>query len=169
MCVWVCGTHSERDEATVAAEKRQYEAEAMKLRQEEEEKLRQLAKEKAEAHRRAMKRQAAREKEAEEGAEPPKEQRSGSARRRSYSAKEKLKILLFLDSVKADKMVTRKKATFEADKRSRGARWNMANSDWATAETRPKIERAAAKEHAASLLRIDKESRKKGKSGASTC
>ena len=113
---------------------------------------------------RARERAAAEEEAEEAGAEePPSEQRRGSTRRRSYCPKEQLKILIFLDEVKKDSTITRKVEFFEGDARSRGARWCNVANQWAKPEKRRAIEKAAAQQHASSLLRIDKESRKKGK------
>ena len=97
-----------------------------------------------------------RERESEEAAMQP-EQRRGSSRRRSYSATEKLEVHDFYLRIRGDATVKRKCETFENDSRSRGVKWSMAYS-W----NRRDIERAASQAHASSLLRIDKESRRKG-------
>ena len=52
--------------------------------------------------------------------------------------------------------------TFEDDARSHGVRYNLA-SKWAKSEVRRQIQRGASQMHAASLMRIDKDSRRKGK------
>ena len=80
-----------------------------------------------EARRLAKERERMREAEAEEAAagpeaEPKTEARRGSQRRRSYSAKEKVKILQYLEEVKADTRISAKVATFESNIRSRGAK-----------------------------------------------
>lgn len=117
----------------------------------------------------AMQERARREAEADAD-EPLPEPRRGSDRRRQYSAKEKLQILKFHDSVIGDKAVHKKKEFFEADPRSRGARWcnvhwkaGNKTEGWAAPSPRRKIEMAAGQEHASTLLRIDSRSRKHGK------
>lgn len=85
------------------------------------------------------------------------EHRRGSDRRRSYSAKEKLEVHDFYQRIRGDKGKGKCKR-FEEDKRSRGATWSLV-SRW----DRREIEKAAGWEHAGTLLRIDKESRRKGK------
>jgi hypothetical protein len=74
-----------------------------------------------------------------------------------------VKILQFLDEIKANGQITQKVKTFEEDPRSRGAKWSMASNDWGLPEKRCAIEAFAAQEHAASLMRIDTTSRQKGK------
>eukprot|EP00966_Prymnesium_polylepis_P327029 7382899-Prymnesium_polylepis.1 len=76
----------------------------------------------AEASRRADKRQ--RERESEKAAMEP-EQRRGSDRRRSYSAKEKLGILEVYTKMRQDGSIRQKVQTFEADPRSRGTKWGQ--------------------------------------------
>ena len=86
------------------------------------------------------------------------EQRGGSRRRKSYSAKLKLKVLDYYESVRDTPTILKKMDTFENDLRSHGINWVTA-SKW----KRRAIEHGAAQEHASSLMRIDKESRRKGK------
>jgi hypothetical protein len=126
------------------------EAEEAAARAREAEELRQL-----ELQRQASARRRFREHEdfAVEG-----EQRRGSDRRRSYNVKEKLLIIDFYESVRYDESKTHKVEYFEADKRSRGVRWNMVQR-W----DRRAIEKAAGQAHAATLLRVDKTSRRVGK------
>ena len=91
------------------------------------------------------------------------EHRRGSKHRRSYTAKEKLWILGVFDSILEDPMVLLKVATFEADPRAKGTPYTTVKVGWAPPLERARISAAAGREHAATLLRIDKTSRKKGK------
>ena len=94
------------------------------------------------------------------------EHRRGSNARKSYTARQKQKILKWYDEVRASAEYKNKKRDFEADPRSLGAPYTTVtgNSGWATPEERARITRACGKEYAQSLLRIDKEpgARKKG-------
>ena len=111
-----------------------------------------------EGRRRAEQRH--RERESADAAMAP-QQRRGSDRRRSYSAKEKLCILDFYEKVRGDGSITRKVEYFGNDQRSRGATFGLV-SKW----NRRDVERGAAQEHAGTLLRIDKTSRRMGKYAA---
>ena len=72
-------------------------------------------------------------------------------------------MLKWHDEVVANGAISAKMKTFEGDQRSRGAKWSMVHNKWDKPEMRREIEKAAAQEHAAGLMRIDKESRKHGK------
>ena len=91
------------------------------------------------------------------------EHRRGSKHRRSYTVKEKLRILGVFDSILEDPMVLHKVATFEADPRAKGTPYTTVKVGWAPPLERARISAAAGREHASTLLRIDKTSRKKGK------
>ena len=90
------------------------------------------------------------------------EQRRGAERRIQHSAKEKLQVLDWYDKAKAEGPAGGKGAYFEDDHRSRGLDFRHVGK-WAKPAARRDIQRAAAQEHAASLMRIDKQSRRKGK------
>ena len=95
------------------------------------------------------------------------ENRRGSHRRGSYTARLKLKVLDVFDEVNADITITRKMEAFHADTRAAGTPYTTVRAHWASPEDRAKISRAAGKEYASSLLRIDREPgiRKMGKYG----
>ena len=114
----------------------------------------------AERHAEAVRRQRIRE--AEEEAEKG-EHRRGSAHRKQYSAKEKLRILEIFDKVRADRNIKRKVETFESDPRAKGCPYTTVKVGWDPPRERAKISAAAGKEHAGTLLRIDTDSRKKGR------
>jgi hypothetical protein len=101
------------------------------------------------------------EQEAEKG-----EHRCGSARRQSYTPKEKLRILELWDNIRADPLIKKKVETFEKDKRAKGTPYSTVKVGWDPPEARAKISAAAGKEHAGTLLRIDTNSRKVGKFAA---
>jgi hypothetical protein len=90
------------------------------------------------------------------------ERRGGSARRGAYTAREKLKILDIFDEVRDDPAIKQKVDTFNADKRAKGAPYTTVIK-WAKPVERARLSAAAAKEHAGSLLRVDKSSRRAGK------
>ena len=71
-------------------------------------------------------------------------------------------MLDFYDQVLAEAPAGEKGEVFEQDRRSRGMRFFNVGK-WAKPAIRRGIQRAAGQEHAASLMRIDKESRRKGK------
>ena len=105
-----------------------------------------------------------RSREAEEAAEEG-EHRGGSAHRRSYTAKQKLKYLDVFDAINADVSKTRKMAEFEADPRAKGCPY-ITCLGWSKPAERARISAAAGKEHAATLLRIDAKPRQQGKYAA---
>ena len=110
----------------------------------------------AEAMRRVRIREA--EAEAEKG-----EHRKGSRVRKQYTPKQKVAILEVFDKICGDPTITRKVETFEKDPRAFGTPYTTVRADWSHPEQRAKIYAAAGREHAASLLRIDTTTRKKGK------
>ena len=112
-----------------------------------------------EAHRRQNIRDA--EGEAEKG-----EHRRGSKHRRSYTPKEKLRILEIWDDIRADKTITKKIEAFEASPRTKDTPYTTVKVGWDPPLERAKICAAAGREHASTLLRIDKVSRKQGKFAA---
>jgi hypothetical protein len=122
----------------------------------QEERKRQLD---AEAHRRQRLREA--EANADAG-----EHRRGSQRRRQYPPKDKLQILEVFDKIRADPTITRKVEAFENDPRSRGTPYTTVKVGWDPPKERAKISAAAGREHAGTLLRIDKKSRKTGRFAA---
>jgi hypothetical protein len=91
------------------------------------------------------------------------EQRRGSKRRGSYTPKEKLRVLEIFDAINDDPQILRKKVTFEADSRAKGTPYTTVRAHWSSPVQRAQISAGAGREHASSLLRIDKESRKQGK------
>ena len=109
----------------------------------------------AEAERRRQLREA-------EDAADNGEHRSGSAHRRSYTSKQKLKYLEVLDAINADASQPNKIAAYEADLRAKGCPYTTCLG-WAKPTERARISAGAGKEHAATLLRIDKKSRQCGK------
>ena len=95
------------------------------------------------------------------------EHRRGSNARKSYTAKQKIKILAWYDEVRADATYKNKKESFESNSaRSLGAPYTTVTGKQglATPEERARITAACGKEWAQSLLRIDKTpgARKKG-------
>jgi hypothetical protein len=126
--------------------------------------------EQEQAERRQQEREAARSveskrrqrlREAQDAAEEG-EHRSGSAHRRSYTAKQRLKYLEVFDDINADASKTLKMAAFEADPRAKGCPYTTCKG-WSAPKERARISAAAGKEHAATLLRIDKKSRQVGR------
>lgn len=87
--------------------------------------------------------------------------RSGSKHRRGYTAKSKLKYLEVFDAIINDDAILRKVEAFEAAPSAMGTPYTTALK-WAKPQERARISKAASKEHAATLLRIDKSSRKVG-------
>uniref|UniRef100_A0A7S0LRZ1 C2H2-type domain-containing protein n=1 Tax=Coccolithus braarudii TaxID=221442 RepID=A0A7S0LRZ1_9EUKA len=104
---------------------------------------------KKEARRREKLREAA----AEGDAAAPR--RRGSGHRHQYSAKEKLKILEIFDQIYNDASITQKVVTFESSPRAKSTPYSTALR-WSNPVTRAAISAAAGREHANSLLRIDK-------------
>jgi hypothetical protein len=115
------------------------------------------AERKAEANRRAHQRQQQRESDELDG-----EQRRGSAHRHQYSHTEKARLLDVLDQIEANPHASNKLEAFEADPRSRGCPYKTAHK-WRAPRVRRQIAVGAAQDHAKSLLRFDKTSRKTGK------
>lgn len=113
----------------------------------------------AEAVRRQRIRDA--EEEAERG-----EHRVGSKHRRSYTPKEKLRILEIWDKIRDDPTILKKVEAFESDPRAKGTPYTTVKVGWAPPLERAKIAAAAGRAHAGTLLRIDKTSRQKGKFAA---
>ena len=120
---------------------------------------------KRDAERRAEAMRRLRIREAEEEAERG-EHRRGSAHRKQYTAKEKLRILEIFDKIRADPNIKRKVETFESDPRAKGCPYTTVKVGWDPPRERAKISAAAGKEHAGTLLRIDMDSRKKGRFAA---
>eukprot|EP00966_Prymnesium_polylepis_P297433 6871943-Prymnesium_polylepis.1 len=114
-----------------------------------------------EKNRRAERERRERIREAEEAADAG-EHRSGSNIRRQYTAKDKVAILEVFDAINADTSILRKVEAFEADPRAKGTPYTTVRAHWTKPEQRATIYAAAGKEHAGSLLRIDKTSRKVG-------
>ena len=113
----------------------------------------------AEQDRRAHQRQ--RQRETEEAVDVV-EQRRGSDHRHQYSFVEKARVLDLLDQINANPDISNKGEAFEADPRRKGCPYKTANG-WCKPAERRKIAVGCAQDHAKSLLRFDKESRKKGK------
>ena len=116
----------------------------------------------AEQKRRANRRQQQRES---EEAINHVEQRRGSDHRHQYTYAEKAQLLDVLDQINGNKHIRNKGEAFEADPRRRGCPYTTAVK-WGKPAERRKIAVGAAQEHAKSLLRFDKASRKKGKYAA---
>ena len=106
----------------------------------------------------SFKRQRMREAQEEDG-----EHRRGSHIRRQYTAKDKLRILEVFDAINADPLVLKKVQAFHSDPRATRTPYTTVRTHWASAVQRARISKAASKEHAATLLRNDSVSRKKGK------
>lgn len=128
------------------------QVEAERLQQERE------ASRSAEANRRQRLREA-------EDAADKGEHRGGSAHRRSYTPKQRLKFLEVFDAINADASKLRKMAAFEADPRAKGCPY-ITCLGWSKPAERARISAAAGKEHAATLLRIDAKPRQQGKYAA---
>ena len=143
-------THAEWEQAQERTAKEEAEREAVRA---ERARLKDVERKRRERLREA-------EAEAEVG-----EHRQGSMARKQWPVKKKLKVLDFLDKVLDDETIKQKKTFFEADPRSLGAAWSTVcgTGKWNDPTVRAKLSKAAAQEGAAELLRVDKESRKKGK------
>eukprot|EP00966_Prymnesium_polylepis_P114464 2645228-Prymnesium_polylepis.1 len=113
----------------------------------------------AEAHRRRVAMQAQRDR---EEAVDFNLGRRGSAHRHQYSAAEKLSLIELLDELNSNGNVRNVGDAFEADKRSKGCPYSTAVK-WLKPAEKRKIRIAASQDRAKKLLRIDTESRKKGK------
>ena len=103
-----------------------------------------------------------REREAQEADDNSNEHRKGSARRGSYTAKNKLKILEVFDEIMNDDFIKHKVKAFHADQLAENVPYTTA-CKWAKPAERARLSKAASKEYRQSLLRIDKKNRSKGK------
>ena len=90
-----------------------------------------------------------------------------SPARRRYTPKDKLAKLDLLDEIYDDKSISNKGQYFEADPRNTKP-WVAYSTaqKWMAPKERRKISVACAQAHASSLLRIDTNSRRKGKFAA---
>ena len=113
----------------------------------------------AEQLRRAYRRQ--KQRESEEAIDHV-EQRRGSDHRHQYTYHEKAQLLDLLDKINANAQIANKGEAFEKDPRRRGCPYKTVHK-WTKPAERRKIAVGAAQEHAKSLLRFDKTSRRKGK------
>ena len=89
-------------------------------------------------------------------ADGTQEGRCGSKHRKQRTVTEKLDVLLVLLDVLADDSILKKVEGFENHPKAKGTSYTTAIK-WAKPEEARRIRKAAAKEHACTLLRIDKE------------
>lgn len=90
--------------------------------------------------------------------------RRGSKIRRSYTARNKLKLLELFDTIMDDESVLKKIEAFEGHAGGKGTPYTTALK-WSKPAERARISTAAGEERASTLLRIDKSPRKKGSYG----
>ena len=91
------------------------------------------------------------------------EHRRGSNLRRQYTCKEKLRILAVFDEINNNPLLLKKVQAFHDDPRAKFTPYTTIRTHWASPDQRARIAKAASQEHAATLLRVDKTSRKTGK------
>ena len=73
--------------------------------------------------------------------------RRGSNARRSYTARQKLKVLEVYDAIWGDPTILRKIPAFNKDPRSMGVPYSTVSGKWSDTDERARLATAASKEH----------------------